>query len=68
MGAVSQQYSSAQAAVKALNAGVDMLLMPADFNAAYQGVLAAVQSGEISEERINKSVEKILKAKMSLDT
>ena len=68
MGAVSQQYSSAQAAVKALNAGVDMLLMPADFYAAYQGVLAAVQSGEISEERINKSVEKILKAKMSLDT
>lgn len=68
MGAVSQQYSSAQATVKALNAGVDMLLMPADFNAAYQGVLAAVQSGEISEERINKSVEKILKAKMSLDT
>ena len=68
MGAVSQQYSSAPAAVKALNAGVDMLLMPADFNAAYQGVLAAVQSGEISEERINKSVEKILKAKMSLDT
>lgn len=68
MGAVSQQYSSAQAAVKALNAGVDMLLMPSDFNAAYQGVLAAVQSGEISEERINESVEKILKTKMSLDT
>lgn len=68
MGAVSQQYSSAQAAVKALNAGVDMLLMPADFNAAYQGVLAAVQSGEISEERIDESVEKILKTKMSLDS
>lgn len=67
MGAVSQQYSSAQAAVKALNAGVDMLLMPADFNTAYQGVLAAVQSGEISEERINESVKKILKTKMSMD-
>lgn len=66
MGAVSQQYSSAQAAVKALNAGVDMLLMPVDFNAAYQGVLAAVQSGEISEERIDESVEKILKTKIGM--
>lgn len=66
MGAVSQQYSSAQAAVKALNAGVDMLLMPADFNAAYQGVLTAVQSGEISEERIDESVEKILKTKVGM--
>ena len=66
MGAVSQQYSSAQAAVKALNAGVDMLLMPADFNAAYQGVLTAVQSGEISEERIDESVEKILKTKIGM--
>ena len=66
MGAVSQQYSSAQAAVKVLNAGVDMLLMPVDFNAAYQGVLAAVQSGEISEERIDESVEKILKTKIGM--
>lgn len=66
MGAVSQQYSSAQAAVKALNAGVDMLLMTADFNVAYQGVLAAVQSGEISEERIDESVEKILKTKIGM--
>ena len=66
MGAVSQQYSSAQAAVKALNAGVDMLLMPADFNAAYQGVLAAVQSGELSEERIDESVKKILKTKIGM--
>ena len=66
MGAVSQQYTSAQAAVKALNAGVDMLLMPADFNAAYQGILAAVQSGEISEERIDESVEKILKTKVGM--
>lgn len=66
MGAVSQQYSSAQAAVKALNAGVDMLLMPADFNAAYQGVLTAVQSGELPEERIDESVEKIVKTKIGL--
>ena len=66
MGAVSQQYSSAQAAVKALNAGVDMLLMPADFDAAYQGVLEAVQRGEISESRIDESLGKILKTKISM--
>lgn len=65
MGAISQEYSSSQAAVKALNAGVDMLLMPDDFNAAYEGVLFAVQNGEISEERINESVYKILKTKIT---
>ena len=66
MGAISQEYSSDQAAVKALKAGVDMLLMPADFNTAYEGVLSAVKSGEISEERINESVYKILKTKMTI--
>lgn len=66
MGAISQEYSSAQAAVKALKAGVDMLLMPADFNTAYEGVLSAVKNGEISEERINESVYKILKTKMTI--
>lgn len=66
MGAISQEYSSAQAAVKAVKAGVDMLLMPADFNTAYEGVLSAVKNGEISEERINESVYKILKTKMTI--
>ena len=66
MGAISQEYSSDQAAVKAVKAGVDMLLMPADFNTAYEGVLSAVKNGEISEERINESVYKILKTKMTI--
>lgn len=65
MDAISQKYSSAQAAVKALNAGVDMLLIPDDFNAAYEGILSAVQNGEISENRIDESVYKILKTKIS---
>ena len=63
MGAVSQQYSSAQAAVKALEAGVDIILMPADFQSAYQGVLAAVESGQLSEARIEESVRRILRVK-----
>lgn len=64
MGAVAQQYSSAEAAVRALQAGNDMILMPADFQEAYQGVLDAVAQGELSEERINESVRRILRVKL----
>lgn len=64
MGAISQNYSSADAAVMAINAGVDIILMPEDFYSAYNGVLAAVESGEISEERIDESVRRILEVKL----
>ncbi len=63
MGAIVDQYSSAQAVVKAFQAGSDMLLMPADFRNAYQGVLDAVNQGTISQERLNESVTRILKVK-----
>ncbi len=59
MDAITDSYSSDQAAVKAIEAGVDMLLMPEDFEEAYQGILTAVQNGTISEERINESVHRI---------
>lgn len=67
MGAVSENYSSARAAVKSLQAGVDMILMPADFQAAYQGVLEAVEEGSLSEERIDESVARILRVKLSME-
>ncbi len=63
MGAITEYYTSEQAAVMAIEAGVDMLLMPQDFNAAYEAVLAAVQDGTISEERINESLERIYRLK-----
>ena len=63
MGAITTYYTSADAAVKCIQAGDDMLLMPYSFTEAYQGVLDAVNSGEISEERINESVTRILKVK-----
>lgn len=63
MKAVTDSYSSAEAAVKALQAGADMLLMPENFEEAYQGVLEAVNSGTIPEERIDESLERILKVK-----
>ena len=44
-------------------AGVDMILMPDGFEAAYEGVLAAVRDGVISEERINESLKRIYRIK-----
>ena len=64
MGAVAENYSSAVAAKMAVKAGVDLLLMPVDFQAAYSGLCAAVHSGEIPEERIDESVRRILTAKL----
>ena len=55
--------ASGQAAVEAVKAGNDMLLIPADIDSAYKGVLNAVRNGEISESRIDQSVLKILRAK-----
>lgn len=66
MGAVAKSYSSAEAAVKALEAGVDMILMPSDFKEAYQGILDAVRQGVLSEERIEESVRRIIDSKMRL--
>jgi beta-N-acetylhexosaminidase len=55
-----------RAAVEAFKAGNDLLLIPADFPASYNAMLQAVQSGEISRERLDHSVLKLLKAKASL--
>lgn len=50
----------------AVAAGADMLLMPEDFVAAYEGVLNAVQRGELTQERIDESVRRILKVKLEM--
>lgn len=55
-----------RAAVEAFKAGNDLLLIPADLGASYEAMLKAVQSGEISRERLDRSVIKILKIKASL--
>jgi beta-N-acetylhexosaminidase len=55
-----------RSAVESFKAGNDLLLIPADFPASYNAMLQAVQSGEISRERLDRSVLKILKAKASL--
>jgi beta-N-acetylhexosaminidase len=55
-----------RAAVEAFKAGNDLLLIPADFPASYNAMIQAVKSGEISHERLDHSVLKILRIKASL--
>lgn len=57
---------SALAAVATIKAGNDMVIIPADLDAAYNGVINAVRSGEIYQKQIDESVLKILKAKASV--
>lgn len=66
MGAISGVYGSSEAAVKSVEAGIDIILMPADLAAAVNGVEQAVSSGRISEKRIDESVLKILRQKEKL--
>lgn len=66
MGAIVKQYDSGSAAILALEAGVDMLLMPEDFYSAYNAVLNAVNEGKISETRLDVSLRKILNLKLSI--
>ncbi len=66
MGAITSNYSSSEAAVLAIQAGVDIILMPEDFEAAYNGVLEAVNNGTITEERINESVVRIVRVKYEM--
>lgn len=63
MSAITQYHDSDVAAIMALRAGCDMILMPEDFEKAYNGVLQAVQDGTISEERINDSLRRIYRIK-----
>jgi beta-N-acetylhexosaminidase len=55
-----------RAAVDAFKAGSDLLIIPADLEASYKSMLDAVKAGEISQERLDLSVLKLLKAKASL--
>ncbi len=55
-----------RAAVEAFKAGNDLLIIPADLGASYDAMVKAVRSGEISKERLDRSVLKVLKIKASL--
>lgn len=65
MKAITDTYGAGNAAVMAIQAGCDIILMPGDFKAAFDAVVKAVEDGSISEERLNESVCRILEYKVS---
>ena len=70
MGAIVERYGEREAAVRALEAGADVLLMPPDPLEAIEAVVAAVRSGRIPQERVTASARRVLemKARAGLDT
>jgi beta-N-acetylhexosaminidase len=66
MSGLTIYFTQEEAAVRALEADADMLLKPADVDAAFRGVVAAVKSGRLTEQRIEESARKILAAKYDL--
>lgn len=66
MSGLTIYFTQEEAAVRALEAGADLLLKPTDADASIRGVRAAVQSGRLSEKRIEDSARKLLAAKYDL--
>lgn len=64
MDAITESYSSAEAALMAIEAGCDMILLPNDLNSAVSALEKAVESGRISEERIEESLMRIIRLKL----
>ena len=64
MGAIINNYTSEEIAVAAVKAGEDLLLMPVDARVAKKAILDAIETGEITEERIDESVRRILNYKV----
>lgn len=61
---LTKNYKQDKLAVDAVRAGCDMLVMPADYRAAYQGLLTAVRDKKIDEKAINTSVRRIIQDKI----
>jgi len=68
MGGLTRLYTRgiARASVDAFKAGADMLIVPPDIDGSYRAMVRAVRSGEISPERLDESVRKVLELKASL--
>ena len=61
--AITEYYNASEAAVAALKAGCDMILIPEDLEEAYQGILEGVQNGTVAEARINDSLKRVFRVK-----
>ncbi len=66
MAGISARYTASEAAIKTIKAGADMIEKSPDIDAAIAGIKEAVAKGDITEARINASVERILRAKVAL--
>src|SRR5579863_1358119 len=66
MQGLSSMFDSAEASVRAIEAGADVLLMPKHPEEAIRGIVAAVQKGRISRKRLDESVNRVLAAKARL--
>ncbi len=64
MSAISDHFGSVDAAIRAIKAGEDVIVMPVDVKRVYEGILDAIKSKELSEDRIDESVERILLLKL----
>ena len=60
---MTDAYSSGDAAIAAIEAGVDIILMPEVLSEAFDAVAAAVENGTVSEARLNESVYRVLQYK-----
>jgi beta-N-acetylhexosaminidase len=67
MGGITVRNAPGEAAVRAVTAGADAVLMPPVPDAAFEALQAAVKSGRISPERLDASVRRILQAKARLE-
>ena len=65
MGAITKQFSNTEAAIKSIQAGVDVVLCSREFVKVFDAVVKAVEKGEIKESRIDESVKRILKLKQN---
>jgi beta-N-acetylhexosaminidase len=65
MGAISEHFGPVDAAIRAVKAGADILLMPVGIEAVANGLYDAVNSGDISEDRLEQSVERVLTLKLN---
>ena len=66
MAAISRMHDSGEAAVRAIEAGNDVILMPASVQGAVRGIVQAVRTGRLTEARIDRSVRRLLDTKEEL--
>ncbi len=66
MGAITSAYSNDEAVIRAVKAGVDMILCPSDFKSASTALIKAFQSGEIDEGCLDTAVRRIVSRKLDL--